>query len=219
MARTFIFRGKIMLCNTLDIMLHELYHREDNKMALTEPIRDPKQVKAFLAYYRNRGQLRNQVLVTIALHTALRISDILRLRTSDVYDFANKCVRKSITLTEKKTGKSKTIALHKTIIEALESYFPQAKQNQPLIINVSTGKAISRVHAYRIINEAANAVGVVHKVGCHSLRKTFGYHSWISGVSPVVLMEIYNHSSYAVTKRYLGVSQDDKNAVYQALHF
>jgi len=188
-------------------------------MALTEPIRDPKQVKEFLAYYRNRGQLRNQVLVTIALHTALRISDILRLNTSDVYDFANNRVRTSITITEKKTSKSKIVALHKTIIKALEAYLPQAGQNEPLIINVSTSKSISRVHAYRVISEAANAIGVHHRVGCHSLRKTFGYHAWNSGISPVVLTEIYNHSSYAVTKRYLGVSQDDKNTVYQGLIF
>jgi integrase len=190
-------------------------------MSLTEPIRDPKKVKSFLAYYRNRGQTRNQVLVTITLHTALRISDILRLRTEDVYDFKNNCIRKSITITEKKTGKSKTIALHKAVTKSLKAHFSQAKpnENESLIINISTGKAISRVHAYRLISEAANAVGVTHKVGCHSLRKTFGYHSWVNGISPVVLMEIYNHSNYAVTKRYLGVSQDDKNVVYQALNF
>ncbi|MCL2224023.1 MAG: tyrosine-type recombinase/integrase [Defluviitaleaceae bacterium] len=188
-------------------------------MALTEPIRDPKQVRAFLAYYRNLGQTRNQVLVTIALHTALRISDILRLRTCDVYDFTNRRARTSITITERKTGKSKIIALHKNIIRALEAYFSQATPNAPLILNLSTNNPISRVHAYRLISEAANAIGVIHKVGCHSLRKTFGYHSWTSGISPVVIMEIYNHNSYAVTKRYLGVSQDDKNAVYEKLDF
>ena len=190
-------------------------------MALTEPIRDPRQVQAFLAYYRNKGHLRNQVLVTVALHTALRISDILRLKCEDVYDFANCRIRKSITLTltEKKTGKNKIIALHKNIIKALESYYPQAKQGEALIINLSTGKSISRVHAYRLISEAADAIGVIHKVGCHSLRKTFGYHSWSGGMSPVILMEIYNHSSYAITKRYLGVSQDDQNAVYLGINY
>jgi integrase len=196
-----------------------LSNKEDKVMALTEPIRDPMQVRAFLEYYRKRGQHRNQVLVTVALHTALRISDILRLRCRDVYDFEKRCIRKTLTLTEKKTGKSKIIKLHKTLVKALEAYFPHANHDEPLIVNVSTGKAISRVHAYRIISEAADAVGVVHKVGCHSLRKTFGYHSWTNGTSPVVLMDIFNHSSYAVTKRYLGVSQDDQNEAYEKLSF
>ncbi|MCL1885139.1 MAG: tyrosine-type recombinase/integrase [Defluviitaleaceae bacterium] len=186
-------------------------------MALTEPIRDVKQVRAFLAYYRNRGEHRNQVLVTVALHTALRISDVLKIKCEDVYDFEKRRVRNSLTLIEKKTGKRKIIALHKTVIKALAAYFPYAVCGEPLIINVSTGRAISRIHAYRIIREAANAVGVCHKVGCHSLRKTFGYHSWNDGISPVLLMEIYNHSNYAITKRYLGVSQDDQNAVYEGL--
>ena len=43
-------------------------------MALTEPIRDLKQVQALLSYYKNRGETRNHLLI-IALHTALRISD------------------------------------------------------------------------------------------------------------------------------------------------
>ena len=48
------------------------------------------------------------------------------------------------------------------------------------------------------------------KVACHSLRKTWGYHACRSGKIPLaVIIRIYNHSSIAVTFRYLGVDQDD----------
>jgi len=109
-------------------------------MATTEPIRDKNQVNQLLMYYFNQGEMRNHLLITLCIHTALRISDILRLTTSDVYDFQNHRIRKTITITEKKTGKTQTIALHKNIITALSTCFPSAKPNMPLIRNKHTGK-------------------------------------------------------------------------------
>ena len=89
-----------------------------------------------------------------------------------------------------------------------------SSHNHPLFENKQNGKAISRIQAYRIVRIASEEVALDIPASCHSLRKTFGYHAWKEGVSPVVIMDIYNHNSLAITKRYLGVSQDDKNAVY-----
>jgi len=189
-------------------------------MKTTEPIRNKEDVKALMNYYLKRGEIRNYLLITLCIHTALRISDILRLTWDDVYDFERKCMRRSITITEKKTGKSKTIAFHKNIIRALALYQRKnAKPGKFLIINERTGKAISRVQAYRLIRAAGEALALQHNTSCHSLRKTFGYHSWKNGISPAVIMEIFNHSSLAVTRRYLGVSQDDRNEAYMTLKF
>ena len=188
-------------------------------MAMTEPIRDKNQVNQLLMYYYNKGQMRNYLLITLCIHTALRISDVLRLSTDDVYDFQNHRIRRTITIIEKKTKKSKTIALNKNIINALSVCFPSARPNTALIRNPQTNKALSRVQAYRIIRSAAENLDLSQRVSCHSLRKTMGYHAWKGGVSPAVIMDIYNHSSLFVTRRYLGVTQDDKNAVYVGLRF
>ena len=182
----------------------------------TEPIRNKKQAAELLRYYKDRGQFRNYVLIVAALHTALRISDLLRLTWNDVYDFSCHRVRQEICLVEKKTKKTKTLALNKEVIAALNLLLSwvDVSTGDPVFKSRKTGRAIGRVQAYRIIRAAAEALAFLGRVSCHSLRKTFGYHAWKNGISPVVIMDIYNHSSFAVTQRYLGVTQDDKNAVY-----
>lgn len=187
-------------------------------MAATQPIRDKKQLKALSDYYLKKGQIRNYALIVMGVYTALRISDLLRLKWSDVYDEERQRFRTHITITEKKTGKNKTIALNKQALSALRLCFPHRRSEFIFASNRKDGRAISRIQAWRIIHTAVVAVGVDGKISCHSLRKTWGYHAWSSGdVSPVVIMEIYNHSSYAVTKRYLGVAQDDIDKAYQNL--
>jgi integrase len=189
-------------------------------MAMTEPIRNKKHVLNLTSFYLLRGQHRNHCLIMLCSYTALRISDVLRLKWDDVYDFKHKCIRKSIVLTEKKTGKTKSIALNKHVTSALGKYAKNAAASGGfIIVNTRTCKALCRVQAYRIIRAAAEALNIPSRVSCHSLRKTFGYHSWKSGVSPAVIMEIYNHSSFAVTKRYLGITQDDKDEAYMRLDF
>jgi len=188
-------------------------------MNFTEPVRNKTNVHKLINYYAKRGETRNYVLVTLSLHTALRISDILRINCDDVFDFKKQEVRKSITIIEKKTGKSATIALHNNVIKALTEYFPNAEPGTALILNKRSGNAISRIQAYRIIRSAAESLKIPGRVSCHSLRKTFGYHAWKAQVSPAVIMEIYNHNSLKTTRRYLGINQDDKNAVYLGMCF
>ena len=111
------------------------------------------------------------------------------------------------------------MALNKPAVNALKTLAKtDAEKGHYVIENKKTQKAISRIQAYRIIRTASEKLGLQPRVSCHSLRKTFGYHAWKNGISPAVIMEIYNHSSFAVTKKYLGVTQDDKNAAYLSLN-
>jgi integrase len=187
-------------------------------MKTTQPIRNKHQVRELAAYFLKRGEVRNHVLIVLGVNTALRVCDLLRLTWDDVYDFENRRFRESVMLTEKKTRKSKTLMLNKRITGALTVYLPAAKRGGVLFASrKGSNRAISRQHAYRIIRAGAEALGIVARVSCHSLRKTFGYLAWKANVSPVVIMKIYNHSSLAVTERYLGITQDDLDDCYRKL--
>ena len=183
-------------------------------MTATQPIRDKKELKRFTEYYLKKGQLRNYTLIVMGIYTALRVSDLLRLRWDDVYDFENKRFRTHIILKERKTGKSKAIALNKSVKAALERALPHKRGIFIFAGNRKNVAPISRIQAYRIVKAAADAVKAVTRISCHSLRKTLGYHAWRAGAAVAVIMDIYNHSSYEVTRRYLGITQDDRDKVY-----
>ena len=192
-------------------------------MGTTQPIRNTDKLSHFVAYYvTTEPNPRNHLLIMAGLHTALRISDILALRWQNVIDPLSGKSQTHLSIIEHKTGKSTRIALCVELQNAFSSYYKESTHQPDTYIFCAphTPEApLSRSQAYRIVKKAAeNAIHEEH-ISCHSLRKTFGYHAWKQGIPPAMLMDIYNHSSYAITKRYLGITQDERDDVFLSVHF
>ena len=187
-------------------------------MSTTQPIRNLEKLENFKNYYCTvKPNPRNRTLIVLGLNTALRISDVLHLTWGNVYNFQQKKVLAHITVQEQKTGKINCVCLNPNVQEALSAYMHLANPLEKDWIFPSqkfSAEPLSRFQAYRIIREAAEYAGLDKHVSCHSLRKTFGYHAWKQGIQPAMLMNIYNHSSFQITKRYLGIDQDDKDEVF-----
>jgi len=142
----------------------------------------------------------------------------LKLKVNDVWD-SRKTVE-FIVLHEQKTNKYKkfpiTQNLEKAIKEYIKEYKPQ--QNDWLFFSRKGSNPITRQQANKIIRDSADWVGIKEPLGTHSMRKTWGYWAYKSGVSLALIMEALNHSSIANTKRYLGITQEDLNEVYLNLN-
>ena len=193
-------------------------------MSTTQPIRDKEALRKFKNFYKTqKPNPRNYAIIVLGLNTALRISDILNLTSEMVYDH-NK-VREHIVVKEQKTGKINRILLNREVRKALNLYrhflvkSAAYKTGNPYLFPSPyvSQRPLSRYQVYRMIRNAAESVEIQEKVSCHSLRKTFGYHAWKQSVPPAMLMDIYNHSSYQITKRYLGIDQDDKDQVFEKI--
>lgn len=185
-------------------------------MNTAQPIRNKDDIKKLKIYFIKRKEYRNYLLITIGLNTALRISDILRLKFGDIYNYETGRFKSHIVINEKKTGKTQNIFINKQVINALKVYGYKKRSSDDYLFVNKEGSPISRIQVNRILDKACKAIDIEH-ISCHSLRKSFGYHAWQKGAEPALLMQVFNHSNFNITKRYLGICQEDKDSLFDKM--
>lgn len=169
------------------------------KMRTVEPIRDTQtidEMKQALLYY---GGTRDRFLFTLGINTGLRVSDLLNLKKKNIKDYRLK-------LTERKTRKYNNLSLLH-IQKQIDEYIQFLDDEDYLFQSKKSNEPISRVQAYRILNNSAKAIGL-SDIGTHSMRKTFGYWYYKRSNDIALLMTLFNHSSQRVTLEYIGINQD-----------
>lgn len=182
-------------------------------MEFVQPIRDKKHLENMKRYLKEKN-VRDYVLFVLGINSGLRISDLLKLTIEQVKD------KDRIMLREEKTGKVKDFPLGDNCKKAIKDYLKSTNLTTGVLFpsRKGTNKAISRQQAYDILNAAATAVGITDAIGTHTLRKTFGYWAYKSGVGVEVIQKLLNHSAPSVTLRYLGITQDQLDEVYVNLN-
>ena len=167
------------------------------------------------------GNYKISLLRAIGCFTGLRISDILALRWNQILNVDE------FTVIEKKTGKQRTLRLNPQLQKHIQECYEQIKPigvKAPILVSqkgtIYTIQAINRIlkdikKKYRL---------KIKNFSCHSLRKTFGrqvynMNSENSELALIKLMELFNHSNVAITKRYLGLRQEEILETYDVLSF
>lgn len=147
----------------------------------------------------------------LGISSGLRISDILGFNVGDVYE------KEEVVLREKKTEKYKKFPLRPDVQIELNTYCKGRSLSEPLFMG-RLGCRLDRSQVYRFINRACEELKIAANVGTHTMRKTFGYHHYKQFHDIAILQNIFNHSSPEVTKRYIGITQDEINESYLSLN-
>jgi integrase len=166
-----------------------------------EPLRSVEEINEFKAALYELGGERDRFLFSLGINTGLRASDLVKLRVGDVRG-------KSYTdIVEEKTNKSRR--LHLVAIQAdIVEYCEGKKDIDFLFPSQKGGRHISTTQAYRILTKAGDWIGR-NDIGTHTCRKTFGYHYYKRTKDVATLMEIFGHAAPSITKRYIGIRDDE----------
>ena len=167
------------------------------------------------------GNYKMSLLMAMGCFTGLRISDILALRWRQILNKDEFCI------TEIKTGKQRTIRLNPQLQQYIRDCYEHISPigiNAPILISQKgTVFTIQRINI--ILKEIREKYRLkIKNFSCHSLRKTFGrqvynMNSDNAELALIKLMELFNHSSVSITKRYLGLRQEEILQTYDCLSF
>ncbi|MBC6356722.1 site-specific integrase [Lactobacillus helsingborgensis] len=177
---------------------------------------------------------RNYTIFKVGKATLLRVSDVLALRKSDVYDKRGK-VKRNAYIIDKKTKKHNVLYL-KPVERDLEDYYDWlkeftnkfAKSNPKAHLFESEWlfpsfkrpeKHIDGSRYYMIMHKVGETLNINY-LGTHTMRKTGAYRVYEqSGHNIALVMKLLNHSSEEVTLAYLGLDQESRESILDKIDF
>lgn len=145
---------------------------------------------------------RNYLIWMIGCHTGLRISDILKLKPSDLKNGA-------MHVHEQKTGKTLRVIVSGKLNGLLKNFIAHCQlQENDLIFQSrqSKGNPMSVRRVQQIMKSVARSVKISENINTHTMRKTFAYNLYqLSNHNIALVMEALNHTKESITLRYLCV--------------
>lgn len=160
------------------------------------------------------------LLISIGVFTGLRISDLLKLQFNQFLD------TEILTIQEQKTKKTRRIKINsdlKEIVERVKGKMGVVDTNQYIFVNKYGTKPIDKSYVNVKLKELLKQYGITLEgnASSHLFRKTLGNRvlrlNNYSNEAVILLMELFSHSSPAITRKYLGIREREIMDVYDSI--
>ncbi len=184
-------------------------------MAEVQAVKDPETIRLISHLLNRRHSQQMADIWNIGLNLALRISDLLSIKFSDIDD-------DRLVLREQKTGKQASIPLNAKALRTIHRIKEEHPSHIYLFQSYRNRQAVNgypRPLTRRAVSKAFESIGDELKLalGTHSMRKTRGYHLYKSTKDIARVMKMLRHSSEGVTLRYIGITQEDVDRDFREL--
>ncbi|MFT9235198.1 site-specific integrase [Liquorilactobacillus nagelii] len=188
------------------------------------PIKDSnvlKEVQDTLLHNFKAGR-RNYTVFQVGKATLLRVSDVMKLRWTDVFN-ENGTVRQNAFIHDQKTGKANLLYL-KPVQADLLAYQAWLQENHlvsdwlfPSLQH--SERHITEKQFYKVMSKVGDLLGINY-LGTHTMRKTGAYRVYTqSNYNIGLVMHLLNHSSEAMTLAYLGLDQASQETMLDQIDF
>lgn len=156
-------------------------------MNYVEPIKKKNDIKKMYHVLQTKSD-RDYLLFKLAIHTGMRLTDLLHLKVEDIKNKENKEIKTAWIQQKCPIYQNYDTFWFKKWIWYIYLW-KSVERSSSLFQSLRTHKELSRQQAYRIIHHAAKELGLLH-IGLTTLRKTFAYHAYKSGISIAIIQNI-----------------------------
>ncbi len=169
---------------------------------------------------------RDKALFLLGLKSGFRISELLSLKVGDVYQRGRLVDRVTVARAHmKKKTEGRTVVLHPEAKAALAAWLKALQATAELLPTMAlfqsregVNRPISRVQAWRILEDAYATNGLTGKLGTHSLRKTFANRVYDKlGHDLVKTQRALGHKNVNSTVSYLSFREEEIDAAILAM--
>lgn len=163
---------------------------------------------------------KSSLIIKLMDNTSLCIKDILKLTYEDIFDDLGQ-VKTDIHIKNSKTKEYDQINLS-SIKDMLVTYSQWLKDNDihsKWLFPDEQDRHINERNFYLIMQRVGDLLGINY-LGTHSMRKTGAYRVYVqSGYNISLVMSLLNHSSQAMTLKYLGLDRESTENMLDKINF
>lgn len=188
------------------------------------PIKDTEVLHEVEDCLRNNFKfgLRNYTIFKLGLVTMLRVGDLLALRRNEIFN-SDGSIKLNAYTVDQKTGKHNILYIKPAIYD-LSLYMKWLDKNYSdsewlFPSSQHPDQHVSIKQFYKVIRCVGDLLGIDY-LGTHTMRKTGAYRVYVQSNYDIgLVMSLLNHSSQAMTLRYLGLDQISKEKKLDQIRF